>query len=129
MAPKDSNSIFISNILSLLLFTFASFCFQGHLTDRFTPTFAEMIADSIHPLNEKLFYPLGLSDEQLNLAMVGINVVNALSLVPRSMRTTGLWINAMFYVVGLVGVIATGESVGPHVVLISMAVGGALLRG
>jgi len=126
MASKTS--VRISNILAFLLASFQVFCFQGHLTDRLTPDFHAMVMSSIHPLNEKLFWYLGWTDEQLSAFMLAVNVINFTSLVSRSTRTAGLLVNMSFFTLGLVGQIRTGEDVVPHLILISTSAAAAWMR-
>jgi hypothetical protein len=124
----SKTSVQISNVLASLLASFHVFCFQGHLTDRLTPQFHTMVMESTHPLNEKLFWYLSWTDEQLSAFMLAVNVINITSLIPRSTRTAGLLVNMSFFTLGLVGQIRTGEDVVPHLVLISTSAAAAWMR-
>jgi hypothetical protein len=87
-----------------------------------------MVMSSIHPLNEKLFWYLGATDEQLSMFMLAVNIVNFTSLVPRSTRKVGLIVNTLFCTMGLVGQIRTGQGVVPHMVLISTSAAAAWMK-
>lgn len=123
-----TTSVKASNVLASLIGAFHCFCFQGHVTNRLTPAFHAQVMNSIRPLNEKLFWFLGWTDEQLSTFMLAVNIINITSLIPASTRRVGLLINASFFSLGLLGQIRTGEDKLPHMILITTCLAGAWLR-
>jgi hypothetical protein len=116
-----STSRTIGNSLALCLAAFQAFCLQAHITDKLTPTFARMVEESLGPLNDELFWFLGVTPATLNHIMPFFNVLLLGTLVPRRTRKTGLALSLVLFSVGLYGDIATGVSVAPHVVMIAAA--------
>jgi len=123
-----SRSNQISNVLALLLIVFGAGCLQARLTDQFTPDFAHILAAEMRPFNTEVFWWLGLTDEQLNLALAGLNGLSVLTLLLSSTRRFGFMVNFVYYEIGLIGCFVLGEGALPLVVLCSVSAGGFLLR-
>lgn len=111
-----------SNVLRHLLAAFFAMCAQAHLTDKLTPAFALMVADSLPDLNEKAFGFLGVTDDTFNYILMAINVFLVSVLVPRRTKRLGLLSAVGFLSLGFWGDIATNAPILPHVILISTAV-------
>jgi hypothetical protein len=118
----------LSNILSLSLATFHSFCAQAHLTSKLTPTFSKLVEDSIPQHNEKVLWFLSVSDYVLNYIFLAINVLIVVLVVPPRSRKLGLCVALFFLCVGFYADLKLGESPAPHVVLIAIAGGALALR-
>ena len=118
----------LSNVLSLLLAAFHSFCAQAHLTTKLTPTFAKLVEDSIPQHNEKVLWFLGVSDHVLNYVFLAMNVLIVVLVVPSRSRKLGLGVALFLLCVGFYADLKLGQSPAPHVVLIAVAGAALALR-
>ena len=111
----------LSNILTLSLAAFHSFCAQAHLTSKLTPAFAKLIEDSLPKHNDKVLWFLGVSDHALNHIFLAINVLIVALLVPSRLRSLGLCVAMFFLSIGFYADLKLGDSPAPHVVLLAIA--------